>query len=394
MDYVRECLIYDIETPKGAFLLSVYEPDTEKYIDYSINEYTNDLYKMIKYLDNNKDKHWVGYNNINFDSQVIEYIWRNYGRWYEKSNLEIAALIWQFAQDTIDNSNHGVFPEYRDYELTFKQIDLFKINHYDNKNRMVSLKRLMYEMDLENIEEFSIDHRKVDFTKEEIQDLIDYCHNDLIATYEFFKITTGRTLNPCYKENDQVQLRENILTEFGIECINYSDSKIGDEIIKKYYCEEAGISYKDLPRKGTFRKSIALKDCIGKYVEFKTPQLQNFLKSIQKKSLKMTDDIDEEIIFNKTKYTFKKGGLHSVNKNESYESNNEYMILDYDGSSFYPRLAIVNKFVPGHLGKNFLKGYEKLYDKRIELKPLSKKDKKILGIVNALKLSVNSVYGC
>ena len=205
MDYVRECLIYDIETPKGAFLLSVYEPDTEKYIDYSINEYTNDLYKMIKYLDNNKDKHWVGYNNINFDSQVIEYIWRNYGRWYEKSNLEIAALIWQFAQDTIDNSNHGVFPEYRDYELTFKQIDLFKINHYDNKNRMVSLKRLMYEMDLENIEEFSIDHRKVDFTKEEIQDLIDYCHNDLIATYEFFKITTGRTLNPCYKENVQVQ---------------------------------------------------------------------------------------------------------------------------------------------------------------------------------------------
>ena len=34
-----------------------------------------------------------------------------------------------------------------------------------------------------------------------------------------------------------------------------------------------------------------------------------------------------------------------------------------------------------------------MYEKRLELKPLAKKDKKIKGIVNALKLSVNSVYG-
>lgn len=45
------------------------------------------------------------------------------------------------------------------------------------------------------------------------------------------------------------------------------------------------------------------------------------------------------------------------------------------------------------MGKEFLKGYEKLFLRRLELKPLSKKDKKIKGIVNALKGSVNSVYG-
>lgn len=393
MNYSEECLIYDIETPKGAFLLSVYEPRDDKYVDFNINEYDNDLYKMIKYLDLNKDKYWVGYNNINFDSQVIEFIWRTYSKWYELSGLEIAAIIWQFAQDTIDASNFGVFPTYREFELTFKQIDLFRVNHYDNKNRMVSLKRLMYEMDLENIEEFSIDHRKTDFTKEEIQNLIDYCHNDLIATNKFFEITTGRTDHPCYKENDQIALRENIEKEFGVSCLNYSDSKIGDEIVKKYYCEEANVSYKDLPKKGTFRKQIHLKNCIAKYVKFQTKQLQDFHKKIKAKSLKMTDDIDEEISFYGAKYTFKKGGLHTVNKNEIYKSNDKYMILDYDGASFYPRLAIVNGFVPAHLGKSFLNGYIKLYDKRIELKPLSKKDKLIKGIVDALKLSVNAVYG-
>jgi hypothetical protein len=34
-----------------------------------------------------------------------------------------------------------------------------------------------------------------------------------------------------------------------------------------------------------------------------------------------------------------------------------------------------------------------MFDKRLELKPLAKKDKKIKGIVGALKLAVNSVYG-
>jgi len=32
-----------------------------------------------------------------------------------------------------------VFPEYREEDLSFKQLDLFKVAHFDNKNRMVSL---------------------------------------------------------------------------------------------------------------------------------------------------------------------------------------------------------------------------------------------------------------
>ena len=38
-------------------------------------------------------------------------------------------------------------------------------------------------------------------------------------------------------------------------------------------------------------------------------------------------------------------------------------------------------------------GYEQMFNKRLELKPLAKTDKKIKGIVGALKLAVNSVYG-
>ncbi len=46
-----------------------------------------------------------------------------------------------------------------------EQIDLFKIHHFDNKNRRVSLKRLEFEMDLENIEEMPIHHTKIGLKK-------------------------------------------------------------------------------------------------------------------------------------------------------------------------------------------------------------------------------------
>ena len=62
-------------------------------------------------------------------------------------------------------------------------------------------------------------------------------------------------------------------------------------------------------------------------------------------------------------------------------------------NAYYPATIINNKRYPAHLGKEFLSGYKKMFEKRLELKPLAKKDKKIKGIVGALKLAVNSVYG-
>lgn len=183
-----------------------------------------------------------------------------------------------------------VFPEYREWELSLQQLDLFKIHHYDNKNRRVSLKRLEFEMDLENIEEMPIHHSKTGMTRDEVFQTLQYCFNDVDATYEFYKVTIGDTEHPLYKGNDQIQLRLDIQDEFGIPCLNYSDSKIGDEIIKKYYCHEKNIDIKELPRKGYFRKSIALKNCIAHYVKFETEQLQSFLSNIKGLTLGLQDD--------------------------------------------------------------------------------------------------------
>ena len=389
---MNNILCYDIETMQELFLVGVYDPQLNMYREFEVSKNKNELDSFVSWAQSN-DCYWVGYNNLRFDAQVIEWILRNYEHWHELSALETAAKIAQKAADVIHDANYEVFPEYREEWLTLKQIDLFKVNHYDNKNRMVSLKRLEFEMDLENIEEMPIHHSKTNMTDEEIQLTKDYCKNDVMATYEFYKITTGDTEHPLYKGNNQIELRQDIQEEFGIPCLNYSDSKIGDEMIKKFYCQEKRIQYSELPKKGFFRTEVEVRKCIAPYVTFQTPELQQFLNKIKKEALTMKDEFKESLSFYNNTYTFAKGGLHTENGPKIFEANENTLIVDWDVSSYYPAIIINNKQYPHHLGPEFLRGYEQMFNKRLELKPLAKKDKKIKGIVGALKLAVNSVYG-
>jgi len=386
-------LIHDIETLKEFFLVGVMDVETGMYYEFEVNKNVNQLDKFVRFAENHKDYYWVGYNNLRFDSQVIEWILRNHEEWEELGSLEVCAKISQKAADVIHDANYEVLPEFSEYKLSLKQIDLFKVHHFDNKNRRVSLKRLEFEMDLENIEEMPIHHSKENLTDEEIVLIKDYCKNDIHATYEFYKVTIGETEHPLYKGNNQIQLRMDIQEEFKIPCLNYSDSKIGDEMIKKYYCEQKGIAYKDLKKKGTFRKPFKISSCVAGYVEFKTPVLKEFLKRIKKITLSLQDDFKEQLEFYGNIYTFAKGGLHTENGPKIFEADEDHLIVDWDVSSYYPAIIINNGRYPVHLGKEFLAGYKQMFEKRLELKPLAKKDRKIKGIVGALKLAVNSVYG-
>lgn len=387
-------LISDIETLIEFSLFSFYNPENNQWYEFEINKNTNDLYAFLSFVQSIKHEyHVVFYNGLTFDSQVIEFVLHNYDKWTNLTNLEITKEIWKFAQEIIDRQNYGLFSPFRQSEITLKVIDPYEINHYSNKNRLVSLKRVEFELDFENIEEMPIKHDTLNLTDEDLSSTKSYCRNDILALYEFYKVTIGDTEHPLYKGNNQIQLRKDIEEEFGVPCLNYSDSKIGDEIIKKFYCEEKGIEYKDLPKRGFFRKELPLKYCIAKYVKFQTPQLQEFLERIKNTTLKANDDFKEHIEFYGNKYSFMKGGIHTEQKPAIFKTDENTLIQDFDVSSFYPAIIINNGKYPYHLGKEFLKGYTKLFEKRLELKPLAKKDKKIKGIVDALKLSVNAVYG-
>lgn len=388
-----QVIIADIETMQEYFLCVCYDPQLKEWKYFQCSAWENTIDEMVRYFEEKNDHYFVFYNGLRFDSQVLQFIINEHDNWNELSRLEICKIIQICASDTIHDSNYGILPKYRDFQLSFKIIDLFEVHHFSNKNRMVSLKRLEFEMDLENIEEMPIHFLKENLTQEEIQTTLQYCINDVSATYQFYLVTIGETDHPLYKGNNQIELREDIEAEFGIPCLNYSDSKIGDEMIKKYYCEEKNMEYSKLPKKGFFRKTVNVSNCIAPYVKFQTKELQEFLNEIRKEKLGMNDDFKKELHFYDNVYSFMKGGLHTENKPKIFEADEDELIIDWDVSSYYPAIIINNKKYPAHLGKEFLSGYKKMFEKRLELKPLAKKDKKIKGIVGALKLAVNSVYG-
>lgn len=390
---IESIVVMDIETLRSIFLVCVYDPKEDKNYDFEVSRRKNQMDSLLKFIETHKEYYWVGYNNLRFDAQVVEWIIRNHEKWIDLSTDEIVAKIYQKAQDIIDDANYDMFPEYREEDVVFKQIDVFKVNHLDNKMRRVSLKRLMFELDMENIEEIPVDHKLDYLSDKEMDEVISYCHNDVFATYQVYKLTIGDTTHPLYRDNNQIQLRLNIEEEFELPCLNYSDSKIGDEMIKKFYCKEKGISVSELPKKGFFRKEIKANNCIAKYIKFETRELQSFLKDLRRRTFKLKDEFKESIHFYGNVYSFKQGGLHTEQSPAIFESTEDVLIIDYDVASYYPAIIINNGQYPFHLGREFLVGYKKMFERRLQLKPLAKTDKKIAGIVGALKLAVNSVFG-
>jgi hypothetical protein len=385
--------VADIETMKEYILLSFYDFEKDIWYEFEINSFKNDLYKFVNFYNKSNWDRIVWYNGIGFDTQVIQFILDSYQEWFDFTNLEVCQIIYSFVQKLIDDKKFGMFNPYKVERLEIPPIDVFTILGLDNEARYTSLKKCQFQLDYKNVEEMPIHHGKTNLTQDEINLVKSYCRNDVLSTYQVFKLTLGDTDHPLYKGNNQIDLRLDIQEEFGLDCINYSDIKIGDELLKLSYAKEINKDIKNLPNKGFFRKEIKLKFCIPKYVSFKTPQLSRILDDTKSKVIGQRGKHEVCFNFKGTEYTIGLGGGHSSNDSQIWEEDENHLIVDLDVGSLYPAIIVNNEYYPYHLGKQLLSVYKKLYEKRIELKPLAKKDRKIAGIVGAIKLILNSAYG-
>ena len=113
-----DVLIYDIETLKEMFLVGIYIPHENTYHEFEVSKSKYELEQFVEFTEKYKDFYWVGYNNLRFDCQVVEWMLRKCQDWSEKSNLDVAAMIAQKAQDVIHDANYDVFAEYREEKLS------------------------------------------------------------------------------------------------------------------------------------------------------------------------------------------------------------------------------------------------------------------------------------
>jgi DNA polymerase elongation subunit (family B) len=118
------------------------------------------------------------------------------------------------------------------------------------------------------------------------------------------------------------------------------------------------------------------------------------LLNLSKKYIGAKETFEEKVKFKEQVYTFARGGIHNEIENKQYHSDDTFLLIDVDVTSYYVATILLNKLSPKHLNKAaFTKAYKWIYDNRVKLKPLAKKDNRIKGIVSGLKEAGVSVYG-
>ena len=398
--------VYDIETLKPLFLYCGLDIQTGNRVAFRLDEWIDELDSLCKHLE--KDYYWVSYNGISYDSQVLQFILDNNQYWINLSNKEILAIIYKFSQKVIETSKYELQPIYKEDYLDVKQIDLFKIHHFDNKARRCSLKWLQFAMNYKSVEEMPYKHDTEYFTPEQIQEIISYCWNDVESTYELYLYTIGAVNHPDYGTN-MIQDRLDVIGEFkfSIKALSWSNVKIGDEINKKVYMGLSGLNERqimDLKFQRGVTKRFTFADCIPKYVKFKTPEFQRFHELVKDKVVKMNSDGKKNkktgnffpFHYNGTYYMIAQGGIHSREKNRIVVPTDNEILMDADVGSQYPHFIIKQGLYPSHLGRAWLAGYTQTRDKRLVIKDKlkdykegSEEYRKQKGLAEMYKLALN-----
>jgi hypothetical protein len=364
---------YDIETISNLFTYTAQNRETKEVVQFVIWGDVNQLPELLEHLESCGGG--IGFNNLGFDYPVIHFIMNEGYNWDHLSGDQIAKLIYKCAQETIKDQ----WPNVKDKFIKVPQLDLFKIWHYDNKARMTSLKKLQIALRYPNVQDMPYQHTDTIETYEQVQEILDYNLNDVLSTYDFYTKTL-----------EKIELRKGLYNKYGLRCMNFSDSKIGEELTLKLYCEATGRKESEVRKLRTPRKVFKFKEILPWFLDFKTPEfleLQKYLEGIVVTELKGSFKYS----FEHEGFTFDlgTGGIHGCTRAGVYESKDGWIIVDIDVNSLYPSLAIALGIFPAHLGKEFVTVYEDGIVKP-RLKAKAEGDK---VMTNGFKLSANSVYG-
>lgn len=379
--------IYDLECLKNLFTYTGYCPKEDKYYQFVICNWRNDLELLHEHL--NRDKLlMIGFNNLSYDYPLIHHILNHFNEYKYFTGQEIAQALYYKSQKIIEQE----FSEIAKRNWYINQLDLFKIWHYSNPARKTSLKDLEIVMRMDNVEEMPIHHTTWCKEGDEIE-VLNYNLNDVKATYQFFLTTIGKTNYPLYKGKNKLQLRQDLTKMFKIDCMNLPDVGMGEKLMLNLYSRAVGRDPFEIKKLKTIRNGIQLKDCIPFWANIKSHEFNEFLNKIKSLIVKgEKKEFEYSVIFNGYKFDFGLGGSHGCCKAGVYESNSEWMILDLDVSSLYPSVAKSLSLYPSHLGPEFMQLYEKFIKDRIDEK---KKPKEIRDnvLIEGYKLILNGVYG-
>ena len=368
-------IIYDTETYPNCFVFRSLDSETGMwqsavFLEGRDNSFDLEALRSVFAFAHATGIEMVGFNNLGFDYPVLDFI--------IKGGITSPKMIYDYAMSIINSEDKFRF-YIRPSDRLAKQVDLFKVHHFDNKARMTSLKAIEFNMRMDNIQDLPFGVGKVIDVKQ-IRDLFDYCGNDVEATRMFLE-----------QSKDKLEFRRSLALKYpDYDWMNFSDVKIGKTFFQMRL-EAAGVQlyyYGNdgrVPRQ-TPRSRIALAECMPN-VRFDNYSLERVREAIRGSVITQTKGaLDLSAQMGGLTYYFGTGGIHASVENQSYVANAAYGIYDVDVTSLYPSLAIAYNLYPEHLGPTFVKVYEQLRSERLTHKKGTPENA-------MLKLALNGVYG-
>ena len=372
--------VMDYETIINCFVgvFTHYKDDGITRI-FIVHEDRNDFPEFVKFLKKcEREKQWhISYNGLGFDAQITQYVLNNHKKLVDLSAPQLAAKLYEVAQEIIHKQERQQFTMYAPWQLTIRQIDLFKLNHWDNQAKRSSLKWVQYAMDWENVEEMPHPHFEPVTDESTLSKVVSYCVNDVAST----KMILGYSA-------EQIQLRQTLTKEYEIDLYSASEPRISKELFLYFLSKKMGVSKNDIKERRTQRRYIVLADCILPYVQFRTPEFKAMHEYFLKTVITSTKDkLKYSVDYRGVKTDYGLGGLHGAAREGVYEAKPGWTIMTSDVTSYYPNLSIKNGFHPEHLPKQeFCELYEWIFEER---KKIPKSDPKNY----VYKIILNSTYG-
>jgi hypothetical protein len=337
-EYYKNDICYDLETYPDTFTFAAVFASGKGMRVYEISDRKNDTEEMLEFMRNiaTGGYRMVGFNNLGFDYPVLHYILekskaaRKEGKTLQITASEIYSKVCKmFEQMKFNKFGTAV----RSDEVMLKQVDLFKIKHFDNHAKSTSLKMLEFNMRSKNIEDlpFPVGMRLND---EQRDVLIEYNKHDVMETLKFY-----------YRIFDEVKMRHELSGQFGFDCTNFNDTKIGKELfVNRLESAKPGCCYK-IEKKGprmvrqmqqTKRSSINLGECVLPYVQFNRPEFKAIHQWFLNKTIVETKgsltDIEEHELGDVAKYAKLRVKMKKMNcpidgaKNKRYVPTEEQIL--------------------------------------------------------------------
>ena len=380
-----------------------------------------------------------GFNNLGYDDLMIKAFLMYFNRFDSTKYLieflyNISQKIIKLQSDKDAFWNDKELELIRNYRLPYATVDLQQVYGLHAATVLTNKDTGVREKFGKSLKQTSINlkwHELLDFTLPPIDEEeynLYWCKQDRyrgltlselnkLITNDFERYVLPKYVEPMlyYNKNDvflccemvrqkpdEVKLRYSITNAFGVNVLSSARANIADKLTIKFYSNMSGLSPKQFIKERTERTKLSFKKIIFPHIKFKTPELQKMLSEMMQVTITRTnkDAFSKEIEFYGTKYTLATGGIHSQDPPRICRSDDKFVYLHHDYTSYYPSIMISYNIAPKHLDRaTFVKMVDYLKQTRVKCKHTPDSEGHVMeGVPNkigaeALKIVINSIYG-